>query len=464
MHVLPAATPVNRTVLPLLANSTGNDLHAPGVKAEQYSVPSHMLPAGHHKASQQALQLHVNLRHLAAHHKHGTAHQQKSTSVSSLNQQVLPQKTATIQASLLPMNVWHGNKDVAPKAFVSNTVLEQHKMDTLEKSTISGSTSNKTMLGLNHGSGSISHLQCQEDLELDREGGGLRAFTNIPSKLALNCLSNIMPTKAVARPIHASSNKAATNTSPITSNSITCRQSSMEQELQPSENHKIRASPAISASTSSGSSMSLKRPRFARTVMFAEAGPKSEDEEETVAKRVKIDSHSSEQRPRSNRTNAVASSSRTRLETENRASSVESVEEFGQLDDEDEDEEQEDIRCLRDDDFKIQYWAKTLKKMDKARREAKAQDNAQTEFPKLLELVRKIDAGKNWITLEQAGHSKLARNLKKLYRDCDPEHEYEIRHVLERILDNFAQRFNNRRFPPAEQGEQSALEGNDYGV
>jgi hypothetical protein len=57
--------------------------------------------------------------------------------------------------------------------------------------------------------------------------------------------------------------------------------------------------------------------------------------------------------------------------------------------------------------------------------------------------------------MEEAGHSKLARNLKKLYWDCDLEHEYGMRRVLERILDNFAQRFNSRRFPAEYEGGQS---------
>lgn len=64
-----------------------------------------------------------------------------------------------------------------------------------------------------------------------------------------------------------------------------------------------------------------------------------------------------------------------------------------------------------------------------------------------MDLLNTIDEKKNWVTMDEAGKTRLAFYLRKIYRSCVNGGERETVDVASRILDNFAQRFSNRRFP-----------------
>ncbi|KAI6105479.1 hypothetical protein F5141DRAFT_1123948, partial [Pisolithus sp. B1] len=82
-----------------------------------------------------------------------------------------------------------------------------------------------------------------------------------------------------------------------------------------------------------------------------------------------------------------------------------------------------------------------------ARGDTLAQGFMQTDCPKLLHILQEIDAKKNWITQQEAQSTRLAKNLNLVLKTCDAVDEAQTVHIGRRVLDNFAQRFLNRRYP-----------------
>lgn len=119
------------------------------------------------------------------------------------------------------------------------------------------------------------------------------------------------------------------------------------------------------------------------------------------------------------------------------------------------DEEQGGSRKLNGFVHQVQEWADMLEDIRAARGGTLAFEifgDDPTDCPKLLHILQEIDAKKNWITRQEAQSSRLAKNLNLVLKTCDAVDEAQTVHVGRRILDNFAQRFLNRRYPDESTG------------
>lgn len=100
------------------------------------------------------------------------------------------------------------------------------------------------------------------------------------------------------------------------------------------------------------------------------------------------------------------------------------------------------------EDIDIEGWSNMLRQIYLTRKNlSEIFGDEPADCQKLLSLLRKIDDNKNWVTRHEASSTRLAKRLKKIYLSCEQDVEAETRQVASRILDNFSQRFSNRRFP-----------------
>lgn len=67
--------------------------------------------------------------------------------------------------------------------------------------------------------------------------------------------------------------------------------------------------------------------------------------------------------------------------------------------------------------------------------------------PDLLSLLEDIDQWKNQVTLQEAYFTNLVEKIDKVLKTCKASKDWQITSLATRILDNFYQRFQNRRFP-----------------
>ncbi|KAI6047076.1 hypothetical protein EDC04DRAFT_583086 [Pisolithus marmoratus] len=114
------------------------------------------------------------------------------------------------------------------------------------------------------------------------------------------------------------------------------------------------------------------------------------------------------------------------------------------------DEEQKGGMKLTGFVHQVQEWADMLEDIRAARGGTLTFEifgDEPSDCPKLLHILQEIDTKKNWITREEAQSTRLAKNLNLVLKTCDVVEEAQTVHVGRRILDNFAQRFLNRRYP-----------------
>ncbi|KAI6128512.1 hypothetical protein EDD16DRAFT_1549011 [Pisolithus croceorrhizus] len=119
------------------------------------------------------------------------------------------------------------------------------------------------------------------------------------------------------------------------------------------------------------------------------------------------------------------------------------------------DEERGRSRKLNRFIHQVQQWADMLEDIRAARSGTVTFEifgDEPTDCPKLLHILQEIDAKKNWITQQEAQSTRLAKNLKMVLKTCDAVDEAQTVHIGRRVLDNFAQRFLNRRYPDESTG------------
>ncbi|KIJ70487.1 hypothetical protein HYDPIDRAFT_35864 [Hydnomerulius pinastri MD-312] len=129
---------------------------------------------------------------------------------------------------------------------------------------------------------------------------------------------------------------------------------------------------------------------------------------------------------------AVASSSRITLDEM----------EVDELEDGDQGRENTSLKGFKD---KVQEWSDALNSLSKAMLLSELFGGEPT--PKLVDLLKEIDQKKNWITKDEVHATGLSKYIRKVLKSCVAMNDEESAKIAVRILDNFSQRFLDKRFP-----------------
>lgn len=341
------------------------------------------------------VQLQVNTRHLATHHIQAY-HQQSLDIPSSQCQKEYHVHDSHLSSTLYKTEVSkHSLSQSPPKVAQPHGVLGKRKAE---------------VLGLEQPKVIRSHLALQEgqvpdglgtlevggeEMNLDSEGDNLGIFTNMPPALPLPAnvadfpeISHLPPMKG-----ESSGHDGGTLPLPIPAAASLSKpvDTSRGQKLSRSCKDKQSHHRSCSISTTaSGSSISLEK-----TQAPPVESPQDEEEEQRGG---------------------------TKL-----ARFIQQVQEWADM--------LEDIRAARGGTLTFEIFG----------------DEA-TDCPKLLNILQEIDAKKNWITEQEAKSTRLAKILNLVLKTCDAVDEAQTVRIGRRILDNFAQRFLNRRYPGGSAG------------
>ncbi|KAL4075757.1 hypothetical protein J3A83DRAFT_2038035 [Scleroderma citrinum] len=434
-EIVSNALPQRRVVIPVTFSSLPATVQSATAFIDQgVTAGGHGLHSSNNRNSL-ALQLKVNTRHLASHHKDGLVY--PPNKLNSLSSPQCEYDNTTMDLSSPMKRPKHMTTKALPAFdFQVNhfTALGKHKAEELD-----GEDNNSTALkqmGLRGESAGVFLPQHRaqrngfstsfgnvKEGDLDDATTALGAFTNMPlseghaptaATGSTNSSGYVSPTDPVESKSHASK-------------SLEAFWNSLSDDQASSNSDNIREKAILTSdSASTTSSASVQRHRRNVTV-DAKAIPtirKSKQDKGKRPIRARLCPND----------NGVASGSGKTLERMQSSSSTHST------------DSGEDM----DLSGHLDEWSKVLWQTFKKRDDLSAIFEDEPSYcPKLLEIAREIDSKKNWITMEEALKSRLAFCLRKVYYTCDAEVEGETVRVIARILDNFSQRFSGRRFPPS---------------
>lgn len=441
--------PMRREIIPTAYSLLSQDV--------QPSVSS-----GHSNSKSNALQLNVNMRHLVSKHRH-----QKLA--SSVQHQNGSSNGATITSSNVHTPTNH-SPTFTPQVNHS-TILGKRKAGVLDGSDVDfkptrlgRETARALQLQLDtqrdKANTSASHVK-EGDLDADATSG-LGVFTNMPLPDRGPHDSPTAVAGGTASPQHASPTKSARSTrksahlqgslkafwdnlgddiSPATDSGVSTRSSaSIKRHIPRSvtpENPSLDSLEAFwdrlgddssiretSPAESGGVSTASIKLRKQRATMHAGAEQRRKGKQPVRAHPCFSDS-------------GPASGSHVTLER-TRAPSMHDT------------EVDEEERAVQPEIIDVEGWSNMLRQIYLTRKNLSDifGDDEPSDCQKLLNLLQKIDDNKNWITYDEAFSTRLAKRLKKIYLSCVADGgEAETVQVASRILDNFGQRFSNRRFP-----------------
>lgn len=403
-----------------LPSTRKSDLASSDAVGQHGRDGSSMLPTSHQK-TKAGLQVQVNTRHLAAHHlkaypqcsvdipssQHAHEYPVHDSHVSSshvLSGERLPRMHSSPSSSPPP----------PPQQIKPSAVLGKRKAEVLDLEQLRANKSHTILLDSNHGRlpGVPGTLEVGGDeTNLNNEGNNLSVFTNMPPMPSLPD-SGEDAGSPVAAPIPGFHHKSSMEG--------TLSLVSPNKSLEPTKSHH-----GVMDTTPIANMIPDKIPRGDETSRLCKG-------EQTVDKHQRSCS--------SDATSSNTSKSLEKTQTPS-AEGSEGSEDEGK---------QEGSRKLNRFIHQVQEWADMLEDIRAARGGTLAFEifgDEPTDCPKLLHILQEIDAKKNWITKQEAQSTRLAKNLNLVLKTCDAVDEAQTVHIGQRILDNFAQRFLNRRYP-----------------
>lgn len=416
----------NHTATLSLPSTRKSDVASPDVVGQHGRGGSSMLPTSHQK-TRVGLQLQVNTRHLAAHHL--KAYPQCSVDIpSSQHAHEYPAHDSHVSPShvlsgkRLPR--MHSSSSSSPQQIKPSVVLGKRKAEVLDLEQLRATKSHTILHDSNHG-----HLPDVpgtlevggDETNLNPEGDNLSVFTNMPPMPSLpgNGADAGSP---VAVPIPGFDHKSPMEGQ--NSDQGTLSLVNPNKSLEPTKSHGAMDTTPIAN-------------------MIPGKRPKGQELSSPCKGKQTVENHQ-----RSCSTDTTSSNSSTSLEKTQTPSAE------GSERSEDE-EKQEGSRKLNRFIQQVQEWADMLEDIRAARGGTLAFEifgDEPTDCPKLLHILQEIDAKKNWITMQEAQSTRLAKNLNLVLKTCDAVDEAQIVHIGRRVLDNFAQRFLNRRYPDESAG------------
>lgn len=344
------------------------------------------------------LQLQVNIRHLATHHIQGY-HQQSLDIPSSQCQKEYHVHDSHLSSTLYKTEVSkHNLSQSPPKAAQLHAVLGKRKAEVLGLEQPKVIRSHPALLDNEEGhvpDGPGTLEIGGEEVNLDSEGDNLSIFTNVPTALLLPGNVADVPEISHLPPMKGESSGHDGGTPPLAvpATASLSKPVDTSRGQKPPRSCKDKQSHHRSCSistTASGSSISLEKTQ-------APSVESTQDEEEEQRGGTKL------------------------------ARFIQQVQEWADM--------LEDIRAARGGTLTFEIFG-----------------DEPTDCPKLLNILQEIDAKKNWITEQEAKSTRLAKILNLVLKTCDAVDEAQTVRIGRRILDNFAQRFLNRRYPDGSAG------------